>query len=149
MGQAQRAYLGGDFDTARELFGEVVEMDPHNTLAIEYLRNIRLREAGMAPAPAKDPVESLVIPRIEFKDATFSSALDFLKVAAAKQSVTISFVPQLPEAQMEHTVTLSLSQIPFLDALKYLCQLNDATYKVERYAIVILPVLPDSSPAAQ
>jgi hypothetical protein len=41
---------------------------------------------------------------------------------------------------------LSLSNIPFLDALRYLCQLNDATYTVEPYAIVIKPASADSSP---
>jgi hypothetical protein len=147
MAQAQRAYLAGDYDTAKDLFGEVVQMDPHNTLAIQFLRTIRQREAGMPPSTTKDPLKSLVLPKVELKDATFSSALDFFKHEAAAQSVTVSFVPQLPAAQMDHTVTLSLSQIPFLDALRYLCGLNSATYKVERYAIVISPATAAASPA--
>jgi len=150
MGQAQRAYVAGDYDTARELFSEVVALDPHNTLAIQFLRNIRLRQAGIV-TPSHDPIKELVLQKVDFKNASFSSALDFLKQKAAEQSVTISFVSQLPPPQMDRAVTLSLSQIPFLDALNYLCQLNHATYKVEKYAIVISPVLADAaaSPAAQ
>ena len=146
MAQGQRAFGAGDYETAKESFNEVIKMDPHNALAIQSLRNIRLREAGITPAPAKDPLKSLVLPKVELKDATFSAALDFFKHEAAAQSVTVSFVSQLPAVQMDHTVTLSLSQVPFLDALRYLCTLNDAVYKVERYAIVIKPVSAASSP---
>ena len=146
MAQAQRAFIAGDYDTAKQIFGEVIELDPHNTVAIQYLRNIRLAQAGALPTP-KDTLHGLILPRVELKAATFSAALDFFKREAAAQSVTVSFVPQLPAAQMDRSVTLSLSQIPFLDALKYLCQLDDATYKVERYAIVILPAAPADTPA--
>ena len=139
MGAAQRAYLGGDYDTATQLFAQVLEMDPQNTLAIQFLRKIKMSEAGQAPTAPQDPLKALVLPKIEFKDATFAAALDFFKAEAGKQSVTVSFVAQLPAAQMQHTVTLSLSNIPFLDALTYLCQLNGATYKVQPYAIVIMP----------
>jgi hypothetical protein len=138
MGEAQRAYAAGDYNTAKDLFGQVLQVDPHNTMAINFLRSIRLSQ-GVHPPVANDPLKAVIIPKIEFKDATFSSALDFMKAAAAKQSVSVSFVSQLPKPQMDHTVTLSLSQIPFLDGLHYLCALNDADYKVERYAIVIIP----------
>ena len=146
MAQGQRAYLAHDYETAKQAFAEVVEMDPQNTVAIAFLRKIRLDEAGQPAAP-KDPLKDLILPKIEFKQATFSAALDFFKAEAAKQSVTVSFVSQLPAPQMEHMVTLSLTQIPFLDALRYLCTLNNAVYKVEAYAIVIMPVPADASPA--
>jgi hypothetical protein len=146
MGDAQRAYLARDYQTATELFNQVLEIDPHNTLAIQYLRNIHLAQAGM-PNVAKDPIKDLMLPKIEFKDATFTSALDFFKEQAAKQGVTVSFVAQLPEPQLEHRVTLSLSNIPFLDALRYLCEQNNAVSTQEPYAIVIKPVPADASPA--
>lgn len=138
MNQAQRSYLGGDYDTAKELFNEVLEIEPNNTLAIQYLRNIRIREAALAPTN-HDPLKGLILPSIQLKNATFSAALDFFKYQAAKQSVNVSFVAQLPEIQMERTVTLSLTQIPFLDALRYLCELDNADYRVDPYAIVIVP----------
>lgn len=147
MGQAQRAYIAGDYDTSRELFGEVLQINPQNVHAIQFLRLIRLKQAGQAPTPAADPIQALILPKIEFKDASFSSALDFFKQKAADQGVTVSFVPQLPAPQMDHTVTLSLTNIPFLDALNYLCQLNHASYKIEPYAIVIRPVSADAGAA--
>jgi thioredoxin-like negative regulator of GroEL len=138
MAQAQRAYIAGDYDTAVQLFGQVVEMDPQNTLAIQYLRRIKIALEAQG-TPAQSAIGQIVLPKIDLRDATFSAALDFFKQEAAKQGATVSFVPQLPAAQMEAKITLNLTQIPFLDALTYLCQLNSATYKVETYAIVILP----------
>jgi tetratricopeptide (TPR) repeat protein len=149
MRQAQQSYLARDYETATQLFNEVLEVDPQNTLAIQYLHNIRIAQA--ISAPVKDPLESLMIPHIQFKEATFSAALDFFKEAAARQSVNVSFVSQLPAAQMVHSVTLDLTNIPFLSALHYLCQLNNAAFDQERYAIVIKPN-PDGlsgAPAAQ
>jgi hypothetical protein len=152
MGQAQRAYVAGDFDTAKSLFNQVLEVQPTNTVAIQFLRAIRQRQAGLPTATTKDPLKELILPKIDFREATFSTALDFFKQKAAEQGVTVSFVSQLPAAQMEHTVTLNLSNIPFLDALRYLCQLNNATFNVERFAIVIMPVpaaANSPAPAAQ
>ncbi len=149
MRQAQQAYLSRDYDTAVQLFGEVLELDPQNIHAIQYLRMIRATLASQPPAP-KDPTSGLMLPKVELKDATFSSALDFLKQEAAKQGVTVSFVSELPPAQAQEKVTLSLSNIPFLDALRYLCQLDNATYDLQRYAIVIspTPIGASSAPAA-
>ncbi len=144
MAQAQRAYLAGDYDTAKDLFAQVLELDPQNNVAIQFLRRIKLAEAGQAPTPAQDPLKQLLLPKLNFKNATFSAALDYLKQEAAKQSVTVSFVPQLPDAQLQHPITLSLGQIPFLDALTYVCQLDGAVYKVDPYAIVITPKPPET-----
>ncbi len=149
MNQAQRAYLAGDYPTATDLFNQVLEADPNNTLATQYLRKIKLADAGVPQDKKKSAIEGVMIPKIEFKQASFSSALDFLKQQAAAQSVAVSFVSELPPAQSQQQITLSLTEIPFLEALKYLCQLDGATYKVEQYAIVITPApAPGTSEAA-
>jgi hypothetical protein len=148
MAEAQRAYVGGDYDTASQLFTQVIEMDPNNTLAIQYLRNIRKALAG-TQTTQQDPIKSLVIPEINFRSATFSAALDFFKQAAAKQSVNVSFVPNLPPELLNKPITLSLTQVPFLAALDYLCQLDGSTYNVEKYAIVITPAAAAAPGATQ
>jgi hypothetical protein len=139
MAQAQRAYLSGDLLTSAHLFQQVLVTDPQNTLAIQFLHKIILAAPGAMPQPAQGPIKDLVLPKVEFKDAAFSAALDFLKQEAARQSVSVSFVTQLPDSQLTHQVSLNLNQIPFLEALRYLCEANSATYKIDPYAIVITP----------
>jgi hypothetical protein len=145
MAQGQKAFVASDYDTTKEKFEEVVQLDNTNEMAIQFLRIIHTRQASM-PTPPKHLYDKLILPKVELKDATFSAALDFFKQKAADQSVTVSFVPNLPPVQMSRTVTLSLANVPFLDALNYLCQLENATYKVEPYAIVITPATADSTP---
>ena len=148
MGEAQRAFITGDYDTAKDLFNQVLEADPQNTLAIQFLHRINVAQAGAQATPAADLLEKMVIPVLSFKNATFTAALDLLKQQAVAQGITVSFVPQLPESQMNKTVTLSLSEIPFMEALRYICSMNNAAYKVEPYAIVILPAAVTAAPAA-
>jgi hypothetical protein len=139
MNEAQRAFSAGDYDTAKDLFTQVLQIDSHNVLAISYLRKIRLSEAGVAPTPEQKPIDSLILDKINFNNATFSSALDFLKHRAAEHSINVSFVVELPASQQDAKITLNLAEIPFLDALHYVCQMNNATYDVQQYAIVIKP----------
>jgi hypothetical protein len=147
MAQAQRAYLAGDLLNSAHLFQQVLATDPQNTLAIEFLRKIRAGAAN-AVAPPQNEFSDLIFDKIAFNNASFEAALNLLKEQAAKHSVSVSFVPQLPESQMQHPVSLSLNNIPFLEALRYLCQLNGATYSVEPYAIVIKPAVPGNSAQA-
>lgn len=147
MAQAQKAYVAGDEETAKAAFSEVLQINPRNTLAIQYLRNINLRHGG--EAKPKDQTGRLVLEKVDFKDATFSAALEALKDQAARQSVNVSFVSQLTPEQMAHPVTISLSNIPFMDALRYVCSLNGAAYKVDKYAIIIVPAGGGGSPIAK
>jgi hypothetical protein len=145
MAQGTVAYNNGDLNGAATFFIQVAQADPHNALAIQFLRKIRAGLLIQQAAANPSSVNNLVLPKITLNQATFGAALDFFKSQAAQQNVTVSFVTQLPAQQLLHPVTLNLSQVPFLDALNYLCQLNNATYRVDPYAIVILPKSPTAT----
>lgn len=138
MAQGQRAYLQGDYQAAKEAFGEVVLADPTNTHAIQFLRAIKLKESQMAPSN-NDAIKTLVLPSVQFKDATFTTAIDYLRQQAALKSVKVSIVSQLSQPQMENKITLNLSDVPWVEALRYACTLNNAVYRMDQYAIVIMP----------
>jgi len=155
--EAQRAYVAGDIDGARQKFKTVLELDPNNTSAINYMRMINAQEKKDGGEQLEKQLKTLVLPKVEFKDATFGSALEYLKQQAAKQSdgkVKVSFVVQLPpEFPDTQRVTLNLSNIPFTEALHYLCQLAEVDYKVEKYAVIVKKkadvAAPEASPAAK
>jgi hypothetical protein len=148
LAQGQRAFLGGDYDTSAAAFAEVLRVDPHNAIALKFISAIHDKKAGIVHAD-NDPLVNLTIPTVNLKDATFAASLDFLKHEAALRSVNVSFVSQLPAPQMDKPVTLSLTNVPFLEALRYLCTLNNAVYRIDPYAIVILPApaVPAATPA--
>jgi len=140
--EAQRAYIAGNMESAKEKFKTVLERDPDNVAARNYLHMIETAEKKEGNGLEKQ-LQGVVLPKVEFKDATLGSALDYLKQQVAKTSggkTQVSFVLQLPPDVAENAkVSLSLANIPFLEALKYLCGLTNVEYKIDKYAVVIRP----------
>ena len=139
--EAQRAYIGGDVETARQKFQTVLELDPANIGAKNYLRMIAAQQKTDGNGQLEAQLKSLVLPKVEFKDATFGSALEYLKQQAAKQSagkIKVSFVVQLaPEFAETQRVSLNLADIPFTEALHYLGELAGVDFKIEQYAVIV------------
>jgi len=136
--EAQRAYLAGDLATAKAKFQTVLEADPKNITAINYLRMIKTQEAQNGGSQLAKQLESLILPKVELKDASFSTALEYLKQRAADQKVAVSFVSQIPKETMDATsVSLNLRDAPFTESLRYICQMAGAIFVVEKYAVVI------------
>lgn len=147
--EGQRAYMSGDTVTAKAKFKLALEIDPGNVAARNYLRMIAAQEAKSgAGGQLEKQLGSVVLDRVEFRAATFREALEFLKQKAAAQGVAVSFVSQLPPEAAAKPVTLSLSKVPFSEALRYLCDANHAKYAVEKYAVVIKPAGPSEAEAS-
>jgi len=86
-------------------------------------------------------VETLIIPKLEFKEADLTAALDFLKQEATRVSggkAKPNFVITIPKAELEtKKVTLNLREIPFLEAVNYICRVAGVQAEIEARAIVI------------
>jgi hypothetical protein len=142
--EGQAAYMKGDVEGAKSAFEMVYSMDSRNITAINFLKKIAAEKGTKkGPVPIERQVASVMIPQIQFKDATLGSALDYMKRAVNKESggkVAVNFVVQLPPEQINtQTVTLSLSQVPFSEALKYLGTVASLDFVYEKYAIKVVP----------
>ncbi|MDB6175773.1 MAG: hypothetical protein JWL59_5084 [Chthoniobacteraceae bacterium] len=142
--EAQTAYLRGDLETAKRNFELVNQIDSHNTTAINYLRMIKVQQAkGNAASKVEKELATVVLPQVQFREATLGSALDALKRQIAKASegkVNVSFVLQLPEETVKTApVTLNLSNVPAKEVLRYMGELVNVTFAYEAYAIVVRP----------
>jgi hypothetical protein len=138
--EAQRAYVTGDVRTAETKFKRVLILDPNNKSAQGYLRMIaaQQRKSGVGGGDLQRQLQTLVLPKIELREATFGSALEYLKQQAEKQGARVSFVVQLPPEFVDsQKVTLNLANIPFTEAVRYLCELVHVKFSVEQFAIVI------------
>lgn len=154
--EGQVAYIKGDVETAKRNFEAVVQLDPKNPTANGYLRQIR----AVPPKPSGNTVqkqcESLMMPQVDLKEATFGSALDFVKRAALKQSdgkLVLNFVVQLPDEVVKtRPVSLSLTNVPLSEVLKYIGDLTGSQFDYEKHAIVVRPKAatpPGPAPAAR
>jgi hypothetical protein len=149
LSQAQRAYLAGDLETAKPLFQKVLADDPQNVAARNYLKSIAQAESQANPgATLEKQLAALILPKVEFREATLGSALDALKKLAAKASngkIQPNFVLQ-PGVDPQTPVTLSVTDIPLREVLRYMGQLAKADFVVEKYAIQVVPKK-DAAPA--
>ena len=139
--EAQRAYMKGDVDEAKLKFEMVLVQDSGNTVAKNYLLMIAVQQKKEGGHELEKQLKTITLPKVEFKDATFGAALEYLKQQVAKQSggnIKVSFVVQLPpEFADTQRVTLTLADIPFTEALHYMCELAGVDYKIERFAVII------------
>ena len=153
LSQAQRAYMAGDVATAKSLFEQIVAADPQNIAARNYLKAIAEAEVQAGPgAKMEKQLRSLILPKVEFKDATLDSTLDALRQQASKASggkIEPNFVIQ-PGVNKDAPVTLRLNNIPFMEVLRYVGELVKADFVVDRYAIVVKPrAVAAAAPAVQ
>ena len=90
-------------------------------------------------------LERIIIPKLEFKEATIAEALSFLRKKSVeldpdepKTGVIIQI--KFDETPVADTrVTVSLSNIPLSEALHYVTGLANLRFKVEPYAVVVVP----------
>jgi type II secretory pathway component GspD/PulD (secretin)/tetratricopeptide (TPR) repeat protein len=124
---------------------------------------IRGTEATMAK------LNRIIIPRIDLRDTTVREAVEFLKqrsreldtsteVPQEKRGVNI-FLKLAPSPDMtaappvegaapiapvggtaDTRITLSLTNVPLIEALRYLTELAGLKYKIEPYAVSIVPI---------
>ena len=95
----------------------------------------------VATALMEKRLQMLILPQVAFQNATLDSALDALRQHAIKASggkLQPSFVVD-PNVNAATPVTLNLSNIPFIEALRYVCIQAKAQFKVEKYAIIVSP----------
>lgn len=96
--------------------------------------------------PAKQPLLSvIVIPEMALKQASLAEALAALKEQAAtltNGAVSINWVVGPPAAPEPPSITLHLRSVPFVEVLRYICELSHTDFSVEQHGIVIQPGLP-------
>lgn len=94
-------------------------------------------------------LDEIIIPRIDFNEATVREALDFIKQRAVALDTTeqdashrgvnivLKLAPDSPEANQR--ITLSLTDIPLRAAIDYVAKAANLKLKVEPYAIAVVP----------
>lgn len=127
-----------------------------------------IAEKQQEQAFIREKLDSIIIPQIDFKDASVKEAVDFLNKKTAetpgpRSSVHIEIAPDtglnaepispaLPEASPQPTsrlpeekITLTLTDIPLGVAIDYATKLANKKMKVEPYAVVVedLTEVPD------
>jgi general secretion pathway protein D len=94
-------------------------------------------------------LDEIIIPRIDFRDATIREALDFIKQRAVTLdtsepdpsrrgiNIVLKVLADSPEANSR--ITLSLNDIPLRAAVDYVAKAANLKLKIEPYAVAVVP----------
>jgi general secretion pathway protein D len=92
-------------------------------------------------------LDSIIIPRIDFTDSSIKEALDFIKKRASDLdegdsdnrgiNIVLKLPPDSPDAA--YPITLSLSDVPLREALRYVTEAANLKIKIETHAVVVVP----------
>jgi len=79
---------------------------------------------------------------LDFNNATIEEATNFLSIESARldpEHKGVNFVIEPAASTSAKPVSLTLNNVPLGEALRYVCQLANVKYKVQDYAISIVP----------
>jgi hypothetical protein len=101
-----------------------------------------------AESAALKKAEKIIIPRIELREATLAETVDFLRVKTREidpdgKGINILVKGQVPNSAR---ITLSLTNIPLIEALRYAAGLTEFKLKIEPNVLVLeSPNSPDAT----
>ena len=94
-------------------------------------------------------LDEIIIPRIDFRDATIREALDFLKQRAvtldtgeedpSRRGINIVLKVPADSPEANSRITLSLNDIPLRAAIDYVAKAANLKLKIEPYAVAVVP----------
>jgi tetratricopeptide (TPR) repeat protein len=96
-------------------------------------------------------LERIIIPKLEFREATIREAIEFLKTktgeldtdsppGAKGVNMVLKLEATAPDNPADARITVSLTNIPLIEALRYITGLANLKYKIEPYAVAIVPM---------
>lgn len=145
LNDAVRAFHGGDYETASALFQTVLASDPKNQAAQNYMRMIQAQQKSGNSLPAA--LKKILLPKVEFQDATPREAFDYIAQQVQKQSggkQSVNVVWMVPEG-LGKRVTLSLQNIPAFEALRYISEASGLQLEYDNFAVKIKPADPSTA----
>lgn len=93
-------------------------------------------------------MEGIVFPQVEFTGATIEEAVEFLRVKSRDLDVTetdparkgVNIILKAGDTASAASISLSLKDVPMVEALRYVTELAGMKFKVEPFAVLIVPV---------
>ncbi len=93
-------------------------------------------------------MQKIVFPEVRFSNATIEEALEFLRVKNRDLDISemdptrkgVSFILKAGDEASQARITLDLKDVSLADAMRYVTELAGMKYKVEPYAVLVVPL---------
>lgn len=93
-------------------------------------------------------MQSIIFPQVQFAGASVEEAVEFLRIKSrdydtverdpTKRGVNLIIKPGAAPSTAQ--ITLDLKDVPMAEALKYITELGGMKYKIEPFAVVVVPI---------
>ncbi len=91
-----------------------------------------------------EKLRSIIIPTLDFKGASIADAALFLSAKSREQDKAdkrgVQIIVKEDAKKTAKEVNLSLRNVPLSEALRYVTRVADVKYKIEEFAIIIVPL---------
>ena len=149
-GEGVQTYEAGNVEAAKQKLRLALEVDKNFRPAAALLAKIAVEERRAGTQPVGVSIKTLekVIVPVEFKDTTFQTAVEVLRQGISEKTngkVEVNFVLKLPPNLANKRVSLHLDRVPVTEVMRYLGSLAGVDFKIEQYAVMVVPA---GSPAA-
>ena len=128
-----------DFDIVkRERLQDIAKAWLIKSSTDKEIENVTSKTAGMSQRLIDKNIQQ-IIPTIQFVDAQLPVVFEHL-LSISDPKVSIVTDPEAIkklEEEKKDTITLKLSNIPFIEVIKYVCKVKGLTYRVDDNAVVI------------
>ncbi len=86
-----------------------------------------------------DPATGVILPRVDFREAKLSEAVEFLSVKGRAAGLTPFNIVVVKAPMPEPVMTLSLTDVPLTDAIRYVAELAGLRVRRDASAFVLEP----------
>jgi general secretion pathway protein D len=87
-----------------------------------------------------DKLRNYRMPKVEFQQATIVEILELLRLRSRDLDPLgkgVDFVLNVPDDSRQRQITLSLSDVPLEEVLRYVCEAASVTYRIEEHAVMV------------
>ena len=136
------AYKKRDYANAERKFKHIQRAIPGEPKS--QLREIANKRRAIAAVPAmQKQLEKIIVPKVEFEEATLEEAFEFVRIKSKELTsgnVVPNFILRAGNSGIDKKeITLSLANVPMSEVLKYIGRLADTKFEFQKHAIVAKP----------
>lgn len=93
-------------------------------------------------------MDRIIIPRVQFQGASIEEALEFLRIKSRDFDTVerdpsrkgINLIAKFGSTPSTAQISLDLKDVPMTEALRYVAELAGMKYKIEPYAVLVVPL---------
>lgn len=101
-----------------------------------------------ASATLQDKMDRIIFPSVQFSGASVEEAIEFLRMKCRDLDIQesdpakkgVSFILKTGDAPSTAKISLDLKDVPMSEALRYVTELAGMKYKIEPYAVLVVPI---------